>query len=253
MRSARKLPRPPAYQRSDSPGSRYLLGMDRNRRLWLSVGAGIAAAALGFGALNIFYWTGGRDRPGPGLYDYLSSSIGDAIALPVVMAALVWLNLASAAKRVDNIVAVIAFAVGALIGVLLQASWLADPSPVTNWTLPRAHTFTPAGWYHAAFLTVVIAVLLAASARVGSRLARMERQSGDWVAIVIVACASFFFDALLLIDNLSRRSSGASDATVLAIGGAIALVGGAVAGIAIRFRLSAQQLRGTEHTKRDER
>lgn len=234
--------------------SRYLLVMDRSqRRLLLSIGAGFVVAVLGFGVLNIFYWADGWMRPGPGLYDYWSSSIGDAILLPTVTAALFWLNPRSTANRVDNVIAAIAFGVGLVSGVLLQASWLADSSPVTNWTLPSAHTFTAAGWYHAAFLTLVTATLLAGATRVGVRLARLEWRRGDWVALVILLGASVSFGLLLVVDNVSRRDSQAGAATLVVTSCAVALVGLAAVAIIIRLRLSAQKLGGAEYTERGER
>jgi hypothetical protein len=212
----------------------------------LTAAVALLVALLGFGVLNAFYWAGGWMLPGPGLYDYWASSVGDAVLLPTVFAALTWLNTSGAGKRRDDVLGAVALAIGAAVGIMVQWGWLADPDPVLNWTLPAPGVFTAAGWYHAGFLVATTGILLGGAARSLSRLARRATRPGDQLASIVLAVASIAFAMLLIFDNLSRRPTGAGSTTLVAVIVSVAVVAVIVSVAAVRIRRSAQQLGGPQ-------
>ena len=59
-------------------------------------------------------------------------------------------------SRICKRIKIISGILGIIIGVCIQLSWLFDPDIVINWTIPKAHHFTPAGWYHAFFFVAML-------------------------------------------------------------------------------------------------
>ena len=68
---------------------------------------------------------------------------------------------------------------GGLVGVGIQAQWLAANRPCLNWTLPAAHTFNGPGWYHAVFLTAACTFLASAATSALMRMAAIQAGPGD--------------------------------------------------------------------------
>jgi hypothetical protein len=204
----------------------------------LAVAGAVAVFLLGFGALNVFSVLLPYDPALRGLYSYFSSSVGDALLLPTMTFFLV---RASLSRMPRNRIVTLATAIGALVGfgggLALQIAWLSDPLPELNWTLPAPGVFNAAGWYHAAFLVVVIALMSAGCARVVAGVAsspgRTPRITGDLVGFSVSAG---LFVALLLIDNVDPDIPAASAATLVAVGGIVAVGSLVIALLAHRNR-----------------
>jgi hypothetical protein len=105
----------------------------------------------GFVALLIFWKSGRQQASPPGLFHYRSATWGDGLLLPVLALSLT--ILASRLPKPNRSWPTwLSGAGGAAAGALLIFTWLKDPHPALNWTIPRAHYFTAAGKWHAAFL-----------------------------------------------------------------------------------------------------
>lgn len=102
----------------------------------------------------------------PGFFDYHAATYGDGICLPILVGA--GIAFLKNNKRDCELVHIrkcrwIAI-VMALIGGLIQASWLISDRTALNWSIPIQHHFNIAGWYHSIFflgMFGVIAYLLA--------------------------------------------------------------------------------------------
>jgi hypothetical protein len=103
------------------------------------------------------FWRYGHNPSGlPGLFHYHSATWGDGLLLPLLalFLALLTRDLPKPSKQWPTWVA---RAVGAASGALVVFTWWADPKPSANWTIPRAHVLTHAGWWHAGFLVAASA------------------------------------------------------------------------------------------------
>ena len=116
----------------------------------------------GFGIMNvlwIFYLiTDSVDRSLPGLYDYYAATIGDAICLPSMMLAGLSALKGKILKGKKYQLCLCITAIATLIAVGVQLSWIADANIVLNWTIPEAHHFNLAGWYHAVFFAGMVGI-----------------------------------------------------------------------------------------------
>jgi hypothetical protein len=144
----------------------------------------------------------------------------------------------------------VAFVVGGLAGAAVQASWLLDPSPVTNWTLPRAHHFSFPGWYHACYL-VLAAGSIAAMGTLGARRLRsappvVRRRTAEGWGFPCCGCAvSLRVSAGL--DSSGSSGTSASQSTLVAAAGAVA-VGTAILAYAFAGVRSSVLLRNVTGT-----
>ncbi|RAS67112.1 hypothetical protein C8D87_103451 [Lentzea atacamensis] len=186
---------------------------DTGRRAWLAAGVVFFS---GFGALQIASLAGLGDDSLPGLHTFRSATVGDGILLPLLAFCLVrsspqirtW-------RRAERWAVATAGVLGLLGGAATQISWLANPDPRLNWTLPAPGTFNAAGWYHAAFLTGACGFFAAATTaaivtlRRRAHLVRSPR-------VVAVLGLTFTFVALLAEDNAGRGSALA--AVTVAVG-----------------------------------
>lgn len=189
----------------------------------------VAAATVflcGFGALLIF-WLAGDWPTDVGLFSYRAATIGDAVLLPAIVGILVAaLRLGTLRVGSDPPSERRAARVGALLGGLvgcgLQAAWLADTEPTTNWTLPVAHTFNAPGWWHAAFFVAVLASISALSltamvrvraARRAGNQAAAELARSPWLVVLVAALA--LFGGLVVIDG---ATVGDGAVTVVSVG-----------------------------------
>lgn len=179
-------------------------------RRWAS-GTSLALFIFGFSALNIFSAIGIGQKSLPGLYTFRAATVGDGLLLPTLAYSLVrsaglhrgWLTLI---KWPVIVAAGLACAGGAAV----QASWLLNPHPRLNWTLPAPHEFNLPGWYHAVFLVVACGffagVATASFLRVhgeaqsDAAAAAMRIRSVGVLCVLIPGPA---FIALLMTDNAS--------------------------------------------------
>lgn len=155
----------------------------------------------GFGVLLALWTLGARPDGRPGLFPFKSATWGDGLALPLMTGFLVYATRALPPARGDRRFAVAAAVFGGALGLLSQVLWLADPDPRPNWTLPRPHRFTAAGWYHAVFVVAVCALTAALLGLVLNRLTLAVRRPRRASAALTagIACGLGFV-ALLVLD-----------------------------------------------------
>lgn len=179
--------------------------------LMKSVLTGLAIFVFGFGAMYLFWVSGTYPGELPGLFSYYSSGIGDSIFLPLMgMGFTLFFHHADYRLTVKQKRWAAAFAfLGAVSGVLLQASWLINPDTGLNWTIPRAHHFNAAGWYHAVFLVDMFAWVAFSLARWWFTMRGMDTHSLPDVlinALVWGSGAGFVFTYAM--DNFQLAVSG---------------------------------------------
>jgi len=192
-----------------------------SRALRWAILSGTSTFVAGFGAMNAFWFAGPRDESLRGLYDYWSATLGDGLALPLVA-----FGLAGACANVNPAKWRIWIAIlGASLGVVTQATWLADPHPQLNWTFPETHRFNAAGWYHAAFMVGGGFAFgwLAGAVLPNLRDARIRDSLRGWLTLSIAG--AFLFICTLALDNADILSNPSSQASLLlaALAGIIAL------------------------------
>src|SRR6266516_124988 len=127
------------------------------RVLWPLLGA--AALLLGGYLPLLVFWRYSSHPAGvPGLFDYRSATWGDGLLLPLLALCLALLitDLRGMPKRWPTI---LALCIGAGSGGLVIFTWLRDPAPVVNWTMPRPHRLNLPGVWHAGFLVIASALL----------------------------------------------------------------------------------------------
>lgn len=198
----------------------------------------------GFGGLFVLWLAGSWRRDLPGLFDYRSATIGDALLLPLIVGLLV-----AAASRLrsaprERAWARLGAALGLGLAVTTQVLWLTDDGPRANWTLPEPHHFNFAGWYHAVFLclasaaigslTILVARRIRAAAASGALDASVTRS--PWLGALVASAVGLA--GLIALDN--REASGSQAGTTTTI--AMAVTGAATVGVAawaLRDRLRA--------------
>lgn len=104
----------------------------------------------------------------PGFFDYHAATYGDGICLPILVGA--GIAFLKNNKRDCELVHIrkcrwIAI-VMALIGGLIQASWLISDRTALNWSIPIQHHFNIAGWYHSIFFISMFGVIAYLLARI---------------------------------------------------------------------------------------
>jgi len=125
--------------------------------------------------------------------------------LPLLVVALLRATRWTAAAQPDSTATTIGLIVGVGVGLCLGAAQLLSERPMLNWTLVQPHRFTAPGWYHAAFVIVTLAVILALTGRLIGRAA-----SYSWLpfAATITYCFTGFV-LLQLADTFGPTSVGA--------------------------------------------
>lgn len=163
--------------------------------------AAIAAAAvfvLGFGALAIASALGLGDPSLPGLTTFRSATTGDGVLLPLMAYVLVR-SAGPAPHRRPPVV--LAGLVGSVVGALSQVSWLINPAPRLNWSLPAPGTFNAVGWYHAAFLTAACGFFAALAVAALQRSRDAAGTSDGTIAALGSLSPALAFAGLLALDN----------------------------------------------------
>lgn len=186
--------------------------------------------AAGFGMMNCLYWAEAPTLE-RGLYTYWSATLGDAVALPILVGALAEADARLAdSKPVPLRVGMVALVLGAAAGLASQVAWLADNDPDPNWTIPKAHTFTVAGYYHAGFTVATAGLVAVLAARVAwamneHRLAGVSA-GGVRKLLALSGVATIGFVLMAVADNVANSNRGASLASLVALGlGALAIAG----------------------------
>lgn len=190
-----------------------------------------AALGCGFGAMNLLRAFSKEDIQLRGMYSYWSATVGDAVTLPVLLGSLAAVSkpMRTSRWRIPGALA----AAGTAAGV--QASWLSDPTPQLNWTLPSPHTFTLAGWYHAGFMVAYSSAIGWLVGGIAPNLVHSTIQRGDRALLTVAAASALAFLSLVIIDNVAIANTLAARATLVGMGVAIS-VGVIVAVRAVRCR-----------------
>jgi hypothetical protein len=194
----------------------------------MSALAGITVLVWGFGAMLLFWLVGAWNPDLPGLFSYRAATLGDGVLLPVGVALLVlgagWLpNRAHRETLWTAVTAVLGLGVAAGI----QAVWLADSHPARNWTLPRAHEFTSAGWWHAIFFIGLVGATAGLACLVLRRLRRADTErlrglaASGWLAGLVFSGGGFL--GLAALDNVVAVSTAAGKATAVGLAAAALL------------------------------
>ena len=180
------------------------------RKIALSLTAGVIIFISGFGAMYLFWITGEYPNELPGLFSYYSSAIGDSILLPVIGACFVlfFLNSDHRLSTKQKKITAMFGAAGALFGAAQQISWLADPNIILNWTIPKTHYFNAAGWYHAAFLVLMISFCAYSAARwLITVRDKTEHTLPDHLISAVIWGSGAGFLYMYAIDNINPGSA----------------------------------------------
>lgn len=152
----------------------------------------------------MFWITGDHPSELPGLFSYYSSAIGDSIFLPVIGTGftMFFLNSDHQLTRKQKRIIAAAAAIGAFGGAALQAAWLANPNIILNWTIPRTHYFNAAGWYHAAFLVLMMGFCAYSAARwLITVHSKAEHTAADYILSSIIWGTGAGFLYMYVLDN----------------------------------------------------
>lgn len=197
-----------------------------------SVIAGAATFCAGFGAMNALYAISGPFAA-RGLYSYWSATLGDALALPILIGSLVEAeNRLRRGLVTPRWVGTVGVITGIAVGLATQIAWAVDPDPDPNWTLPSAHTFTAAGYYHAGFTIAMSASITYLASRI-AWLIRERARSDDTASskaagpLLAALGAGATFVVLVTLDNFGTRDSIASISTLAATLAACGTLGAA--------------------------
>ena len=172
--------------------------------------------ATNFLALCLF-WTLGRRVPGlPGPFAFASVTWGDSLALPAMTGLLTYAVRGLPPARGDRAFAVTSAVLAGAAGATSQILWLTADHPRTNWTLPRAHRFTTAGWYHAGFVAAFCAALAALLALALNRAVLAPRRPRRAVTAIGAAIGCGLAFAVLLAADAGTTPTGAGLVGVLA-------------------------------------
>lgn len=202
----------------------------------LGLVAAVVTLLSGFGLLCYFWFFEDHPAGVPGLFDFRSATVGDALLLPTLVGALA---AGAWALREDEVrhrgrLALAAGLAGLAVGVATQFVWLNDPQPEPNWTWPAAGEFTDAGIAHGIFLCLAVGatayllafVLLTLRSRRLPESASPRQRAGGLPEPASVALITACAVALL---GLILRDNGRAEDTVAGVTTAVA----ALVGVAI--------------------
>ncbi len=132
-----------------------------NKSVIFGLIAGISIFVIGFGVLLIMYnyWIRTQFVPNlKGLFGYKASALGDSICLPIFigsMVAYVYYFYTHVNFKYKYQLPILAGGLSAFLGAFIQVTWLLNDNIVPNWSIPKAHHFNYAGWYHAFFFVLI--------------------------------------------------------------------------------------------------
>lgn len=198
------------------------------------VGIIIAACVFfaGFVMLNIMWihWkTANPDSSLSGLYDYKAATIGDGFCLPLLVFSLScysFLNkiepyeIRRKARRKSCLIG----AASALLGFVIQISWLTREGGEHNWTIPRDHHFNYAGWYHAFFFVCMFGVIAFFLAEMFQcrRYAVQDVSGVDHLLFGVFSFSAAYYVMLQRLDDMSKNYSNAL--IIIGFGAAVLIV-----------------------------
>ena len=133
----------------------------RNKDFLRGILVAFVVLASGFLMMLLFYNTIDYPKDLPGLFFYQAATWGDCLCLPLIAGFLsAFLSKNKAYKsQCNNRITFSIMIIGMLLGASMQASWLIGDTTVLNWTLPYAHCFNIAGWWHSLFFIGMFGLL----------------------------------------------------------------------------------------------
>lgn len=179
------------------------------KALLFSLLTAVLISLCGFGVMNVFWFTSSHDASLLGLYDFRAATIGDGLCLPVIVGSSFFILFLQNLKKnhnrlVFNKTSHFFGGIAAIIAAIVQISWLVSDSTKPNWTIPYAHYFTAAGWYHAFFFVFMffsITVLLTQLWIERKELAGADYSYEEQIALILLWCFGAGFIFLFLIDD----------------------------------------------------
>lgn len=119
---------------------------------------------IGFFVMLMFWLNDSQNPDIPGFFYYKAATYGDGICLPLLTGCMAMYLLFGYDNIVEYIrqskkISIVIGIVGAVTGISVQYSWLASDEITFNWTIPRLHYFTPAGWYHAFYFSLMFGLI----------------------------------------------------------------------------------------------
>src|SRR5215211_547966 len=211
-----------------------------------AIGAAGSTFVLGFGVLAC--WSVAAPGPDgvPGMWQYWSGTVGDAILLPSILGGLTAgaVKLSREGYVVGWALPAISGFLGVILGALSQLSWILDPEPRLNWMVIKPNSLSAAGWYHVVFLIAASAAIswllghvLAAGHKAAIECKSIDDAKGRTVLTVafgsnatgVVIAAAALFTVALIADSVPSLRTVASQGTILSIAvGLVAAIGLAV-------------------------
>lgn len=192
-------------------------------RHWMARGAAAGVFLAGFGALNAYSVVTPNPHGLRGLYGYFSATIGDGVLLPAAAYTLVRAVQITSRRRFRWWQLIAGAIIGAGASAALMWSWLTDPHPKLDWTLPEPGTFNAAGWYHAVFLTLTATFFCSLIAALAGNLYAapwLAERAARWMAVFCSALGAFAM--LVFADNAAPNAAPSSVAIVAFTGIAVA-------------------------------
>lgn len=119
---------------------------------------------IGFFVMFIFWLNDIQNPDIPGFFYYKAATYGDGICLPLLTGCMVMyllfgysniMEYIKQSKKISTIIGVVC----TVVGMSVQLSWLASNDIRFNWTIPRLHYFTLAGWYHAFYFSFMFGII----------------------------------------------------------------------------------------------
>lgn len=206
-------------RRTESPTHAISPGTFEPWRVISGALAGLTVLALGFIPLAIFWSRTALDYQGLlGFWDFISGTVGDAVLLPAMVGAAVY--LAAASPPLSRHIGIAATMSGVLAGAAVQVSWLASTEVPRQWGIPERWHFSLPGWWHAVFFVIVSGALAHMWARIV--LSRPTERSESAGAFLILVVSTTGFGLTVIYD---ANAYGGFDAASTLMMSAVAIVG----------------------------
>lgn len=175
------------------------------------------------------YGERGPDRPG--FFAYPSATWGDGVCLPLMAAALIWMNrqLSTPGSVPFRLAGGV---LGAAGGTFVIIAWLIDSSPVLNWTTPGPHSFNEPGKAHAVFFIAASSFFGLLWANLFAKLRRTFRSQKIAEGQVVLGSLAFAvavgtaasFAMLVAVDNMGTMETRASSSSFISLVLVVSLV-----------------------------
>jgi hypothetical protein len=207
-----------------------------SHRRWLPAVVGLTLFS-GYLVLLIMSLASHAPSQLPGLFDYPSAYVGDALLLPIAAGVLTSGAAMLSRVRAERRWSALAAAAAMAAALSVQLIWLADDRPTLNWTLSQPHTFNAAGIWHAvyvvgtagffAFILTLLSMRIAKATRgqTAPAVEKMLRGGGP----VVVLCCLLGYDALAVRDSSSLTLASRSSVMAIATAAGVIVVMGIAA------------------------